>query len=587
MADRGRRDHAFDDSFDELGEVERRPRLTPGKRTLTASIPAVQFLGPGPADGTHAQAIADEGLEGSAAPLPHLGTIQQAFGKHDVGNVQAHTDEAASRATALLRAEAYAFGTSVAFAQSSPALHTAAHEAAHVVQQRAGLAPAGGVGSPGDAYERQADAVAEAVVGGGSAEPLLDQMIGGPGATTAVQSKGLQLKTEVGGGVEVTQQSIEVAFNFTPKKEISGGYAKVVFSTPVAVKGALKAKNEAPVNVGGEGKSNKDRAAKVSVEVWKDEAKAAGASKFAELAYKDIDDAGYAVDKVEWENELGIGEGEKGSKVGVATGVKFTFKNGNSQTVKAQLFEKEAGVGMSGPKLELEHTFKFPSKTLWENKSAELVVGGEVKLKAEVQPNWEKIFMELAKQGGKEVAKNFIRSALTAITGEMLIGGALVAGAALTVLAAVKEMQAIQAIKECTRAAQNALAGYVHGYCISWGVEEFGNDGSTDWFMQGIKDGRGKLYEQIKKIQNHPVFKPWNFTEDELRVALKQKLKQHGGAVYRQVEGGAKTKIFTEYVVQFYHKRKAEWLTTAYMARKDAIWVARSLGIDESVVPEE
>ncbi len=57
------------------------------------------------------------------------------------------------------------------FAASS--LHTAAHEAAHVVQQRAGVHLKGGLGEAGDAYEQHADAVADAVVRGESAEGLL------------------------------------------------------------------------------------------------------------------------------------------------------------------------------------------------------------------------------------------------------------------------------------------------------------------------------------------------------------------------------------------------------------------------------
>ncbi len=79
-------------------------------------------------------------------------------------------------------ASAYATGNQVAFA-GQPDLHTAAHEAAHFVQQRQGVQLYGGVGVVGDVYERQADAVADAVVAGKSAAGLL----GGPsrGASTA------------------------------------------------------------------------------------------------------------------------------------------------------------------------------------------------------------------------------------------------------------------------------------------------------------------------------------------------------------------------------------------------------------------
>lgn len=69
-------------------------------------------------------------------------------------------------------AEAFATGNHVAFA-SPPDLHTAAHEAAHVVQQRAGVHLKGGVGEIGDTYERNADEVADRVVQGQSAHDLL------------------------------------------------------------------------------------------------------------------------------------------------------------------------------------------------------------------------------------------------------------------------------------------------------------------------------------------------------------------------------------------------------------------------------
>jgi prefoldin subunit 5 len=95
---------------------------------------------------------------------------------------------AAGRASAALGAEAYTTGHRVAFA-SVPSLHTAAHEFAHVVQQRAGVALKGGMGEKGDVYERHADEVAKAVVGGRSAEPLLDRCppAGGPPAEGVLQ----------------------------------------------------------------------------------------------------------------------------------------------------------------------------------------------------------------------------------------------------------------------------------------------------------------------------------------------------------------------------------------------------------------
>ena len=138
----------------------------------------VAMLAP-PAQGAPAAAAAAQGVSGGGGALPHQDRIQAAFGRHDVGQVQAYQGGAARDACATIGAEAYATGSSVAFAGGSPSLHTAAHEAAHVVQQRAGVQLAGGVGRAGDSYEQHADAVADGVVAGRSVEALLDASPGG------------------------------------------------------------------------------------------------------------------------------------------------------------------------------------------------------------------------------------------------------------------------------------------------------------------------------------------------------------------------------------------------------------------------
>ena len=117
---------------------------------------------------------AEHGTSGAGGALPHQAQIQAAFGRHDVGGITAHTDGAASAGARAMGAQAYAAGNHVAF-DGAPSLHTAAHEAAHVIQQRAGVHLKGGVGEVGDSYEQHADAVADRVVAGQSAEGLLDQ----------------------------------------------------------------------------------------------------------------------------------------------------------------------------------------------------------------------------------------------------------------------------------------------------------------------------------------------------------------------------------------------------------------------------
>jgi len=124
-------------------------------------------------DTTALRLTAAEGVRGAGAPLPHLARIQESFGRHDVRSVKAHADARAAASTAALGAEAFATGGRIAFRQPRPDLRTAAHEAAHIVQQRGGVELDEGVGQAEDPYERHAEAVAEAVVQGRSAEGLL------------------------------------------------------------------------------------------------------------------------------------------------------------------------------------------------------------------------------------------------------------------------------------------------------------------------------------------------------------------------------------------------------------------------------
>ena len=134
------------------------------------------------------QAIAALGVQGSGGSLPYLDVIQASFGRHDVTGVRAHVSGESATSAELIGAQAYTTGNHVAFA-SMPDLHTAAHEAAHVVQQRAGVHLKGGVGEVGDAYEQHADAVADLVVQGQSAESLLNAFATGGTSTKAVQRR--------------------------------------------------------------------------------------------------------------------------------------------------------------------------------------------------------------------------------------------------------------------------------------------------------------------------------------------------------------------------------------------------------------
>ncbi|MEZ4448082.1 MAG: DUF4157 domain-containing protein [Nannocystaceae bacterium] len=176
-------------------EAPRDPRGTDERREAVADASELQrrignratiqrLAGAGegdPGGAASIDAIARGGASGSSRPLPFLDRIRASFGRHDLSHVRAFTGPAASDASRALEARAYTRGSSVVFGRT-PDLRTAAHEAAHVIQQRAGVQLKGEVGEAGDAHERHADAVAERVVTGRSAEALLDRYACAPAA---------------------------------------------------------------------------------------------------------------------------------------------------------------------------------------------------------------------------------------------------------------------------------------------------------------------------------------------------------------------------------------------------------------------
>ena len=144
---------------DTFGVGVSRDTPDPGKRTLTEQLtPDLQTgtavslvqrksstaLG----DATQpVHAPAEHGITSSSSPLPYGVQIQRAFGGHDIGDIQAHTDSAAAAGAGAMGVRTFATGNHVAFTDT-PDLHTAAHEAAHVVQQRGGCSSRAALARP-------------------------------------------------------------------------------------------------------------------------------------------------------------------------------------------------------------------------------------------------------------------------------------------------------------------------------------------------------------------------------------------------------------------------------------------------------
>lgn len=160
-------------------------------------------------------AVAAHGTSGSRAAYPHLERIQQSFGSHDISSTQAHIGGPAAESAAALGAEAFAHGDAVVF-RCEPSLWLAAHEAAHVVQQRRGVQVAGGIdGGGADCHEQHADAVANAVVAGQSAEALLSNVGGsaaasGPSVQRFVEREHKAIGDEGSGGASYQFLGLEL-----------------------------------------------------------------------------------------------------------------------------------------------------------------------------------------------------------------------------------------------------------------------------------------------------------------------------------------------------------------------------------------
>jgi len=103
--------------------------------------------------------------EGEVIPFPRRAAIERSFGRAIPAT--AHAGPAAEEACRPLDASAYEIGGRVASADRSPGLHTAAHEAAHVLQGTGGVSRKAAHAPPGaDALEVHADRAADLAVRG-------------------------------------------------------------------------------------------------------------------------------------------------------------------------------------------------------------------------------------------------------------------------------------------------------------------------------------------------------------------------------------------------------------------------------------
>ncbi len=211
---------------------------TPEPVGRAAPAPLQRLPGARAAPRPSSAALRDARRLGTAGPgraIPHRERIQRLFGRHDISRVRAHVGGPATAATRSIGARAFASGERVVFG-AQPDLRDSAHEAAHVVQQRAGVQLSGGLGRRGDRYERHADAVAQRVVQGRSAEPLLNNLSSSPARASSPAP--VQLLTEREAYQDA--QRVRTIKTYDP----NAGQGKGGWVTPSGGRGSVKRRNK-------------------------------------------------------------------------------------------------------------------------------------------------------------------------------------------------------------------------------------------------------------------------------------------------------------------------------------------------------
>jgi hypothetical protein len=368
------------------------------------------------------------------------------------------------------------------------------------------------------------------------------------------------------------------------KKEFKLKYAEATLSPTAEIYAELKPKAEAKAGV-----SAGSGGAKISANVYK-KAKEVGGSKFAQMAREKLLADKWSVKKVDWDmGKVNVGESKTGGgEASFATGVKVIFDNDHEVNVDATVFGRSAEAGLEGPGVSVEPVLKFPSVTVWENKDAILTFSGEVKVKLSLKPSWLEIWKDLSKRGGRYVARQITRAALRGMVNFFLGAGGFILGGVITLAATAAALIEAKEIKSCISTAVKAAESYVRGYCVSWGITKYGMGGIESFFNEGKSAGSAKLNEMINKIKEHPLFKSFEFTAAEVREAIQKRFSTAGEQIDRQVwdqvKGESQSKIYTEFVIEFY-KTQLAWYRPEYISYKNAKTVAMNLGVDEEVIP--
>lgn len=412
----------------------------------------------------------------------------------------------------------------------------------------------------------------------------LQRAVGNRSVCAILRRPAVQRETKTGGSVEIGTELIKLAGTAEVSKEFDVGKATITPSLSAAVSAELAAKTKEKPAAGGsvEGKTG-GVAAKATLNLYRDTATKAGNDAIAEAVKKEFDSGDWEIDSIDLEGSLEVEAdgatdpetGMKGDKVSGATGVKITFKNGQSTLIAARLFATSATQGLEGPAIILDHKIPFPDAKLWENQDATLTAKGEIGLKVEVQPDWKEIAVEIGKKGGREILKQWGRGVLQALSAEFFIAGGFVAGGLATVVTAFKAISTGKAVRDTVKAATAAPDLYAAGFVAAFGPGK----GSSPWFQAGLEAGGQRRAEMITEIQDHPAFAVWKFSRKELAGAIDGQATKRRADIYGTVEAEVRPRIHREYIRQFFESQR-DW-NLDYIAYNDTKKLARGLGVTD------
>lgn len=181
------RDHRYASASSDTSNVDQ--DIAPGRGARSAQLMAPAYPiasglirrkardANGVADGAEQAIATAASSSGHSLPLPIMRKFESSVGV-DLSTVRVHTGAESAAAAAAVGAKAYTVGQDIHFGAdhydpwSAAGQHLLAHEVAHTVQQRGGMATRQNkleVSTPFDAAEHEADRAADAMVAGRSA----------------------------------------------------------------------------------------------------------------------------------------------------------------------------------------------------------------------------------------------------------------------------------------------------------------------------------------------------------------------------------------------------------------------------------